>query len=258
MDLRLPTNIPGFDELIQGGIPVGSIVLLCGNAGSGKTLFSAHLIDSNAKNGKALYCGFFEKKENFIKNSSKFGIDLAKHEADGKLIISEYFPILETGIAMLVSEIERDLREYRPTLLIIDSVSTLAGDLKGRQEVRILLKMIDAITKSMNVTVILVTELPLNFGEVGFGVEEFMADSIIMLRYIEVDGAIRRCLAVLKMRETSHDMHINEYIIGPKGMRVLGRIKGIEGLFLSTSKKTSETADPYYESHDIRKEKDNL
>ena len=82
MNLRIPCGIPGFDELIEGGIPVGSIVLLAGNAGSGKTLFSSHLINSNAKIGKALYCGFFEKKENLISNSLKFGIDLKKFEQE--------------------------------------------------------------------------------------------------------------------------------------------------------------------------------
>lgn len=236
MNLRIPCGIPGFDELIEGGIPVGSIVLLAGNAGSGKTLFSSHLINSNAKIGKALYCGFFEKKENLISNSLKFGIDLKKFEQEGKLLISEYFPILETGIAMLVSEIERDIREYKPSLLIIDSVSTLAGDLKGKQEVRILLKMIDSISKSLNVTVILVTELPMSLFEIGFGVEEFMADSIIMLRYVEIEGEIRRCMAILKMRETSHDMHINEYVIGPSGMRVIGPMKDAEGLMIGSSR----------------------
>jgi len=57
--LRTPTKIPGFDEMIEGGLPVGSIVLLAGNAGSGKTLFSSHLINANAEHGKSLYCGFF-------------------------------------------------------------------------------------------------------------------------------------------------------------------------------------------------------
>ena len=57
---RMPTQIPGFDELIEGGLPMGSIVLLAGNAGSGKTLFSSHLINANAKHGRSLYCGFFE------------------------------------------------------------------------------------------------------------------------------------------------------------------------------------------------------
>src|SRR3989338_3846212 len=220
---RMPTQIPGFDELIEGGLPMGSIVLLAGNAGSGKTLFSSHLINANAKHGRSLYCGFFEKKEHFIDNA-------------GKLEISEFFPILEEGMTMLVSAIESDIQRIKPSLLIIDSVSTLAGDVKGRQEVRMLLKMIDQITKSQNITVILVTELPLNVNVVGFGVEEFMADSIIMLRYVEVDGMIKRCLAIMKMRETSHDMNIHEYVIENDGMHVKDRLRGVDGLMITSSK----------------------
>jgi len=162
MVLRIPTQIPGFDELIEGGLPIGSIVLLAGNAGSGKTLFSSHLINANAKHGRSLYCGFFEKKEHFIDNAEKFGLSFKKLLEEGKLEISEFFPILEEGMTMLVSAIEADIQRIKPSLLIIDSVSTLAGDVKGRQEVRMLLKMIDQITKSQNITVILVTELPLN------------------------------------------------------------------------------------------------
>ncbi len=253
MVLRMPTGVAGFDKLINGGIPVGSIVLLAGNAGSGKTLFVSHLINSNAQFGKSLYCGFFEKKEHFIDNAMKFGLDFKKLESEGKLIISEFFPILESGIAMLVSDIERDINRVKPSLLVIDSVSTLAGDLKGRQEVRILLKMIDSITKAYNITVILVTELPLNVYDLGFGVEEFMADSIIMLRYVEVDGVIRRCIAVMKMRETKHDMNINEYVIGEHGMEIKGRFKGVDGLMITSSKvrtKSDEkvSSEPYDET----------
>lgn len=233
---RIPTQIPGFDEMIEGGLPMGSIVLLAGNAGSGKTLFSSHLINANAKYGRSLYCGFFEKKEHFVDNAEKFGFPFKKLEEEGKLAISEFFPILEEGITMLVSAIEADIDRVKPSLLIIDSVSTLAGDVKGRQELRMLLKMIDQITKSQNITVILVTELPLNVNAVGFGVEEFMADSIIMLRYVEVDGMIKRCIAVMKMRETSHDMNIHEYVIGQDGMHVKDRIKGVDGLMITSSK----------------------
>lgn len=234
--LRLPTGIAGFDDMVEGGIPVGSIVLLAGNAGSGKTLFVSHLINSTARLGRSLYCGFFEKKDHFIENAAKFGFDFKKLEQEGRLAISEFFPLLESGITLLVSAIERDINKFQPSLLIIDSISTLTGDLKGRQEVRILLKMIDSITKASNITVILVSELPLNLYGVGFGVEEFMADSIIMLRYVEIDARIRRCMAIMKMRETKHDMNIREYVIGPKGIEVQGRMKGVEGLMITSSK----------------------
>ena len=240
MVLRIPTEIAGFDEMIESGVPVGSIVLLAGNAGAGKTLFSSHLINSQSKHGKCLYCGFFEKKEHIIENASKFGFDFKKLQEDGKLVISEFFPILEEGLAMLVSAIEADLKRIKPSLLIIDSVSSLAGDVKGRQELRMLLKMIDSITKSQNVTVVLIAELPLNIVDVGFGVEEFIADSIIMMRYVEVKGEIKRCIAVIKMRETSHDMQIHEYVIGPKGIEVKGRMKGVEGLMISSSRTFKE------------------
>lgn len=236
MVIRIPTAIPGFDELVEGGLPAGSIVLLAGNAGSGKTLFSSHLINSNAKYGKSLYCGFFEKKEHFMANAEKFGFDFKKLEDEGKLTVSEFFPIQEEGITMLVSAIEADLQKIKPSLLIIDSVSTLAGDVKGKQELRMLLKMIDSITKSENITVILITELPLNVAEVGFGVEEFIADSIIMMRYVEVEGMIKRCIAIMKMRETNHDMNIREYVIGSNGMQVKDRMKGVEGLLISSSR----------------------
>lgn len=243
MVYRIPTKISGFDEMVQGGIPVGSIVLLAGNAGSGKTLFSSHLINANSQYGKSLYCGFFEKREHFVDNAAKFGFDFKKLEEEGKLTISEFFPILEEGITMLVSAIEADINRIKPSLLIIDSVSTLTGDVKGQQELRMLLKMIDSITKAQNVTVILVTELPLNVNVVGLGVEEFMADSIVMMRYVEVDGIIRRCLAVMKMRETSHDMNIHEYVIGPHGMEVKGRMKGVEGLMITSSRIRGVVAD---------------
>ena len=137
---------------------------------------------------------------------------------------------------MLISAIESDIEKFQPSLLIIDSVSTLAGDIHGKQELRMLLKMIDAITKSQNITVIMITELPLNIVQVGLGVEEFMADSIIMLRYVEVDGLIKRCIAILKMRETNHDMNIREYVINQKGIEIKDRMSGVDGLLITSSR----------------------
>lgn len=236
MVIRIPTDISGFDNLIEGGIPIGSIVLLAGNAGSGKTLFSSHLINANARHGRSLYCGFFEKKEHLIDNAKKFGFDFKHLEEEGRLHISEFFPIQDEGITMLISAIESDIEKFQPSLLIIDSVSTLAGDIHGKQELRMLLKMIDAITKSQNITVIMITELPLNIVQVGLGVEEFMADSIIMMRYVEVDGLIKRCIAILKMRETNHDMNIREYVINQKGIEIKDRMSGVDGLLITSSR----------------------
>ncbi len=236
----MPTGIKGFDDLCEGGVPVSSIVLLAGNAGTGKTLFASHLINSNARHGRSLYCGFFEKKERFVANAARFGMDFKALEEEGKLQISEFFPLLESGSPLWVSAIERDIKEFKPSLLVIDSISTLTGDFKGKQEVRLLLKMIDSITKSSNITVVMVSEIPLNYVSVGFGVEEFMADSIIMMRYVEVESMIRRCIAIMKMRETNHDLSIREYTIGPGGIEVKGRLKGVEGLMISSSKLSSE------------------
>ena len=70
----------------------------------------------------------------------------------------------------------------------------------------------------------------------GFGVEEFMADSIIMMRYVEVDGLIKRCIAILKMRETNHDMNIREYVINQKGIEIKDRMSGVDGLLITSSR----------------------
>jgi KaiC/GvpD/RAD55 family RecA-like ATPase len=57
-----------------------------------------------------------------------------------------------------------------------------------------------------------------------------------MLRYVEVDGMIKRCLAIMKMRETSHDMNIHEYVIESDGMHVKDRLRGVDGLMITSSK----------------------
>ena len=223
--LRIPTGITGFDELIAGGIPVGSLVLLSGNAGSGKTLFTSHCINSNSINGKSLYCGFFENRENMIKISSNFGFDFLHLETEGKLKILEFYPVLEVGITAIVSEIESTIEKFQPSLLVIDSISSLAGDLKNEQEMRVLLKMIDSISKAYGITVILISELSLNSNKHGFGIEEFVADGLIIMRYVEINNSIKRCFAILKMRETNHNMNIWEFEIGDNGIEVKERLE---------------------------------
>ncbi|AJM93214.1 RAD55 family ATPase [Nitrosopumilus piranensis] len=234
-ELRIPTLIPGFDELVDGGIPIGSLILLAGNTGAGKTLFSSHMINSNSENSKSLYCGFFESKEDIIKNANNFGFNFSKFIDEEKLVISEFFPILEEGITTIISEIEAEIEKVQPSLLVIDSISTLAGDLKNIQEMRIFLKMIHSITKSKNITVILISELPLNSKKMGLGVEEFIADGIIIMKYAQIREKIRRCLAVLKMRNTHHSMDIWEFEIGSNGIKLKPALQKDDMLVISNN-----------------------
>lgn len=122
---RVPTGIPGFDELIQGGFPYKSPILIAGGPGTGKTIFAMQFLINGASkyNDKGLYVSFEQTREEIVEQSKQFGWDIDKLEKDGKikLMIIDVEEITEKIIEDLKKAIEKEGIKR----LVIDSLSTL-------------------------------------------------------------------------------------------------------------------------------------
>lgn len=205
---RVPTHIPGFDKLVDGGFKKRSMNMVIGGAGSGKTIFSvAYLVNGILKhNEPGMYITFEEKKEELYENMFEFGWDLEKLEKEKKFIFLEYSP--ERVKKLLVEGgglIENIITRYNIKRLVIDSITSfvlLYQDELTKKEAALSLF---GLLRSWGCTTLLTSEKYIvNMDRVEGGGLEFEVDSIILMYHIKEKGVRKRAIEVLKMRGTRH------------------------------------------------------
>ena len=212
---RTPTGIEGLDRLIQGGFPRGSVNLVAGPAGSGKTLLATQF----AYNGASLfdepsaYLALEETRESVARVMAGFGLDLEGLEDSGRFILVDLGAIRagssRDGLAVGLRELEDFLRSCiasnRIGRVVIDSISAVGLRYRSLLELREEMFAFTRFLRETGVTSLLVTESPEGGRLTRFGVEQYLADSFLHLALEDVKGELRRTLTVRKMRFTKHD-----------------------------------------------------
>jgi len=202
---RVPTGIDGLDNLIEGGIPRGSLVLLAGNPGTGKTVFGIQFLCKGAKDysENGIYVSFAESEETIMYNMSKlFGRDL-KNEINGKVKILDFTTVTEKGLGTLLEIILEKVTELNAKRLVIDSFSAMAQAFKEPMEARsVLHNILGKLVRNLGCTTILIVEVPIGIEKIGISVEEFVADGVVILRKDNYEGRLIREIEIEKLRGT--------------------------------------------------------
>ncbi len=232
----LKTGVPGFDELIQDGIPKGASVLVAGGAGSGKTIFCLQQLNYAARNSeKCLYISFEESEKRLKDHMKEFGWNPEEFEKKGLLKIkqADAFDIstsVEALLAKAKGELMIDLKEvpgliphgFKPDRVVLDSLSALAAAFTGKEEsYRIYIEQLFRYFEALGVTSFLISEteeVPTKFSETG--VEEFLADGVIVFYNIRRGNIRENAVEVLKLRGAKHEKKIVAMQITSEGMVV--------------------------------------
>jgi len=203
---RVPTGIDGLDSLIEGGFPKGSLVLLAGNPGTGKTIFSMQFLYRGAeKYGEnGIYVSFAENEDTIIHNISRlFGRDLRNNEGHGKVKILDFTTVTEKGLSTILEMILEEVTALKAKRLVIDSFSAMAQAFKEPIEARIIIhNILGKLVRQLGCTTILIVEVPTGSEKIGISVEEFVADGVIILRRDDYDGKLIREIEIPKLRGT--------------------------------------------------------
>ena len=200
-----PSGIEGLDELLGGGLPRGGLVVLAGNPGTGKTIFSAQFLYRGAVDHgeRGLYVSFAEDKYQFYRNTKALGLDFERLEEEGLFSFLDMLTVREEGVSTALELIISKVAELGAERLAIDSFSAMAQAFREPHDARVVLHtVLSKIARSMNCTTLLVIEVPHGSSRIGLGIEEFVADGIIVLKRALLDGRPLRELEVLKMRGT--------------------------------------------------------
>ncbi|MBS7645085.1 hypothetical protein KEJ44_03470 [Candidatus Bathyarchaeota archaeon] len=202
---RVRSGFEGLDGVLEGGFPRGSLILLAGEPGTGKTVFSMGFLVRGAELGEpGVYAGFAEPRDTLIENLPRhLGVDLAGLEAEGKLKILDFTALREEGLSTLLESILGEVEALKAERLVVDSFPALAQAYKEPVEVRIVLNtVLGRIVRGLDCTTIMVEEVPLGESRIGLGMEEFVADGVLRLRVGELDGRLFRDLEIFKLRGT--------------------------------------------------------
>ena len=230
-DVRITSGSPELDKMCGGGFFRDSIVLVSGATGNGKTLLVTEFIAGGANNGeKCLLLAFEESREQLFRNATGWGIDYERMEKEGKLKVVCVYP--ETaGLEDHLIKIRAEINKFKPNRLAVDSLSALerVSTIKGFREFVIALT---SFIKHEEVAGLFTATTPTLMG--GTSITEThistITDTIILLRYVEMYGEMRRGLTVLKMRGSMHDKDIREFTIDGKGMHIGKPFRNITGI----------------------------
>ncbi|MBU5575459.1 MAG: ATPase domain-containing protein [Candidatus Aenigmatarchaeota archaeon] len=214
---RVKSGIPGMDELISGGFINGSQILLTGTAGTGKTVFCSHFLYTGAKeNEPGLYVSFEEPPENIKANMAKLGIDFEEFEKKKLIMFLRYDPY---HIEDIFDLIESAIKKINAKRIVIDSISSLGLYIRDPSEMRRTILNLSILLRKSGITSILSSEIPSEQKTLSrFGVEEFVADTVIVLYYLRTESQFSRAITVWKMRGSEHSHKLHPYRITEKGI----------------------------------------
>lgn len=230
---RVKTGIPGFDEILNGGIPKRNVVLLSGGPGTGKSIFGQQYLWKGLQGGEpGVYVALEEHPVQVRINMRQFGWDVRKYEQEGVFAIVDAFTagigeaakreryVVKdpTDVGLLIDVLREAIRDTGAQRVVVDSVSTLY--LTKPSVARSIVLMLKKVLSGMGTTSILISQVSVT--ERGFGGPgvEHAADGIVRLDLDEYGGELIRSLIVWKMRGTKHSMRRHPFEITDKGIVV--------------------------------------
>ncbi len=218
---RIKSGIPGLDDLIEGGFPEGSSILLSGGPGSGKSIFCLQYLYNGAKlyGEPGIYVTLEEGPHNLWWNMQRFKWDLLPLEKQNMLKIYKFEPNLDMkdDIEGQTKRILDKAKELNPKRLVIDSITAFSFWIDEVPKIRYALYVLMEELRKLNVTTILTAETSGKKDRMSrFGVEEFLTDGVIQLYFFPP----HRSLFVRKMRGTNNDKSVRPFNIDENGVAV--------------------------------------
>jgi circadian clock protein KaiC len=244
---RVKTDVKGLDDMLNGGFLPQSANLIEGPPGTGKTTLGMQFIYNGIKyhNEPGLILTFEEFPQQYYRDAESFGWDFRRLESEGKLKVIMTSPGVSRSEAESVGgRIETLAREMGARRILVDSISHFDQMAEDAIELRsVVFGFINAL-KREGLTSVLTRESPVLLG----GEEEkhsiaYVVDSYIMLRYVEIESAIRKALLVLKLRGSDHAKDIRQFQITDHGIEIMSRFEGQEGIMSGSPRRMAEAFD---------------
>jgi len=241
MSKRTKTGIVGLDEMFAGGLLEGSTVLVKGAPGTGKTTFGLQFLYHGAtqENEPGLLVTFEEFPYSLHRDAHSLGWDLRSLEDARKLKIIFTSPrVFLASLESPTSPLNRTIMEWGIRRVVLDSITHFTRLTTDPAELRhVYNKVVNGLKRERTTSILTSEGITVGLDQAEKGRLSFIVDTIILLRYVEIESAMQRALLVLKMRGSDHAKGIRRFEIEDGGIRVTGRFEGQEGLLTGSPRR---------------------
>jgi len=215
---RIASGMADLDEMLHGGLPQGHALLVAGPSGAGKTIFGTNFLREGVRLGEKGVAVFFEKGSSRLRNPG-----LARMVQAGDVSVVES-RMIDLTIDELLDELITTIERTGARRVVIDSLSELGLYLapEGRNQLReVVFRMLTALAK-LNVTVVVTMGVDDDFTRLRLSQADiaYLADAIVLMRFGESGGQLRKFIAVVKVRGSGHSHDLREYTIDADGISI--------------------------------------
>lgn len=228
----VPSGVAGLDEMTHGGIERGTVTIVSGPTGAGKTSLATHFMKAAADRGeRSVIYSFDERFGTFATRSEQMNLPVCDMIARGNLVFEEIEP-LRYNPDQFAANVRHEVEQRGASIVMLDSLAGYERSIRGED----LVDRVHALCRylgNMGVTVIVINEVhsieadALLVTESGIS---YLADSVILLRYLEAEGELRKCIAVLKKRTGDFEKTLREFEFTDAGLATSPPIAGVVGV----------------------------
>jgi len=227
----LASGISEFDDLLGGGITSGSSTLLIGPAGTGKSLFALQFVEAAIRRGEHAAIFVFDEELGLLfARTKEIGLDLEALSAEG-LVYIEQLDAAELSPGEFAQRVRDKVASFNAKTVVIDSINGYQAAMPEENALILHLhELLQYLNRQGANTFITVAQHGL-VGDMKSPVDvTYLADTVILLRYFEAQGQVRRAVSVIKKRTGPHEDTIREYKIGRTGLQLGEPLRGFQGI----------------------------
>jgi circadian clock protein KaiC len=233
----IPSGVPELDRLLNGGLERGTVTIVTGSPGVGKTTTGVQFMKEAAGRGeRSVVYSFEEARATLVHRCESINIPIEEMVGRGTLAIEE-IEALQLSATEFAHRVREEVEENGTRIVMIDGVEGYKQALRDADADLVReLHSLCRYLKNMGVTVVLMNEMRTIVGEFRLTEEglSYLSDSIVFIQHVEVDGRMRKVIGVLKKRTSDFERGVREFEITAHGIQIGEPMRGMRGILSGT------------------------